>query len=145
MPGWVLSACDDYLKRFPKDFSVSIDEIPPKHRGKNPDIPRLMAEEADAIRKRVHKDHRLVALDVKGKTFSTEQLAESLDQFQSNGQNIALIIGGADGIAPDLLAECEQSWSLSKLTFPHPLVRVLIVEQLYRAHSILIGHPYHRA
>lgn len=145
MPGWVLSACADYLKRFPKDYSLQIEEIPAKHRGKNPDIPRLMQEEADAIRGRIAKNYIPIALDVLGKAISTEQLAQSLENYQMDSQNISLIIGGADGISADLLAECREKWSLSKMTFPHPLARVILTEQLYRAVSIINNHPYHRA
>lgn len=145
MPGWVTTAWDDYVKRFPKEITLQLDEIAPKHRGKNPDIPRLMKEEADAIRKRLIKDHTLIALDVKGQALSTEQLAQNLENFQSQSENVSIIIGGADGIDPTLLQACTHTWSLSKMTFPHPLARIVLIEQLYRAQSILNNHPYHRA
>jgi len=92
----------------------------------------------------VPKGSRIVALDVEGKAWSTPQLARQLDGWMQGGRNIAILVGGPEGFDPACLAAAEQRWSLSPLTFPHPLVRIIVAEQLYRAHSLLQGHPYHR-
>ena len=92
----------------------------------------------------IGKGDRVIALDVKGKAWSTEQLARNLDEWRMSGANYSLLIGGPDGLAPECLALAEAKWSLSALTLPHPLVRILVIEQLYRAYSILHNHPYHK-
>ena len=92
----------------------------------------------------IGKGDRVIALDVKGKAWSTEQLARNLDEWRMSGANYSLLIGGPDGLAPECLALAEAKWSLSSLTLPHPLVRILVIEQLYRAYSILHNHPYHK-
>lgn len=144
MPSWVTEGVAEYQKRLPRDFPVEWIEIPPaKRQGESAD--RLMAKEADAIRKHLKADDRLVALDVRGTTVSTEQMAACFADWQMDGRNLALIIGGPDGIDPALLRESEARWSFGRITLPHPLVRVVLAEQLYRAWSINAQHPYHRA
>ena len=145
MPKWVQEANADFLKRFPSDFSVKIIEVPAAVRSKQGTPELYKRKEAKAIRAALPKNALLVCLDVLGKSVSTEQLAAKLDDLKLGGRPIAMIIGGPDGIAADLLAEADLKVSLSALTLPHPLVRVLLVEQLYRVWSILAGHPYHRA
>ncbi len=92
----------------------------------------------------IGKGDRVVALEVGGKNWSTEQLAEQAENWQMSGQNVSLLVGGPDGLAPECLAQADQKWSLSGLTLPHPLVRILLAEQIYRAWSIIQGHPYHK-
>lgn len=144
MPSWVYDVSKEYIKRFGQDLKFQIDEISPPHRGKNPDIPRLMDEEAKLILAKQLKGSILVTLDVKGKTLSTENLSTQLEIWMQSGRDVSFIIGGADGIAPSILTKADASISLSKMTFPHPLARVVTIEQLYRAYSIIHNHPYHR-
>lgn len=145
MPAWVIQGCDDYLKRLPRDLRISTVEVPLIKRGKNPDIQRIVRDESRKVLGLVPAGCSLVALDVRGKKLSTEALAESLNNWMQQGQDIAIVIGGPDGQSDELLQQADQTLSLSGMTFPHPLVRIIIVEQLYRAWSILNNHPYHRA
>ena len=104
-----------------------------------------MLEEATAIERRLKPQELMVVLDVEGKVISTETIAETLATWQSDGLKIAFVIGGPDGLHPSLKAKAGARWSLGRITLPHPLVRVILAEQLYRAWSINAGHPYHRA
>ncbi len=144
MPAWVEQGYAEYAKRLPADCALELVEISPGHRAKNTSKEKAMQQEADALRKAIRPQDHVVALDVKGHTWSTEQLAEQLHGWRMQGGDVALLIGGPDGMTPDILALARQRWSLSALTLPHPLVRVLLAEQLYRAWSILQGHPYHK-
>lgn len=144
MPAWVNDGVTEYAKRLPREFQVSWTEVPPaKRQGELPD--KLKAREAQAIRRQLKQDDRLVALDVQGTPVSTEDMARKFESWQMDGRDVAILIGGPDGIAPDLLADAEARWSLGRITLPHPLVRVVLAEQLYRAWSINAQHPYHRA
>lgn len=145
MPTWVTEGYSEYAQRMPAECRLELNEFELPKRGKNPDIARLMNQEAQMIESAIKSNERLVALDVLGKAWSTEQLAKQMQHWMQDGRDVALIIGGPDGISPELLQKCEQRWSLSALTMPHPLVRIVVAESLYRAHSILINHPYHRA
>ncbi len=144
MPAWVEEGVDTYRKRLPRDFSLEIEEISLGQRGKNADITKARAQEAQRIRDRLRGDEYLVALEVKGKPWSTEQLASEADAWRMQGRDIALLVGGPDGLEPSLSAMADKTWSLSPLTLPHPLVRIMLAEQLYRAWTLLVGHPYHR-
>lgn len=144
MPSWVTEGYQEYAKRLPHDCALELVEINPGHRGKNTNTAKAMQQEADALAKAIRPGDHVVALDVLGKSWSTEQLSGHLSDWRMNGQDIALIIGGPDGISPHLLAQARQRWSLSALTLPHPLVRVLVAEQIYRAWTLLQGHPYHK-
>ncbi len=144
MPGWVEQGYGDYAKRLPRDFSVEMVELPLGARGKNADLSRAIAKEGEATLAAIGKGDRVIALDVKGKPWSTEQLAEQLAGWRMEGANYSLLIGGPDGLAPECLARADVKWSLSALTLPHPLVRILVIEQLYRAWTILQNHPYHK-
>ncbi|MFW6342172.1 MAG: 23S rRNA (pseudouridine(1915)-N(3))-methyltransferase RlmH [Halothiobacillaceae bacterium] len=144
MPDWVQSGFEEYARRLPRTCRVLLHEVAPGRRGKNADIDRAVREEADRIEAVLPDNALVVALDVRGRALSTEQLAERLDDWLQGGRDIALLVGGPDGLHPDLLARAELRWSLSALTFPHPLVRVILAEQLYRAWSVLANHPYHR-
>ncbi|QQD20667.1 23S rRNA (pseudouridine(1915)-N(3))-methyltransferase RlmH [Venatoribacter cucullus] len=144
MPAWVEQGYAEYAKRLPADCALELVEIAPGHRAKNTSKEKAMQQEADALRKAIRPQDFVVALDVKGHAWSTEQLAQQLDGWRMQGGDVALLIGGPDGMTPELLTLARQRWSLSALTLPHPLVRVLLAEQLYRAWSILQGHPYHK-
>ncbi len=144
MPAWVEEGIAEYRKRLPAEFSLEIQEISLAKRGKNADIRRARQQEAEALLKAVPKDDVLVALDVEGRAISTEMLAQKLNEWHMDGRNLSLLIGGPDGLDESCLKQSQQRWSLSAMTLPHPLVRVLLAEQVYRAWSILQGHPYHR-
>ena len=145
MPAWVEQGYQEYAQRMPAEAQLILKEISPGKRGKNADINRIMQDEGQRIQTAIPKNNHVVALDVKGKAWSTEQLAERLGQWMSSGQDVALLVGGPDGLSQDCRDQADEYWSLSPLTFPHPLVRVILAEQLYRAWSVLRNHPYHRA
>jgi len=145
MPSWVQQGYQDYAKRLPRECSLRLVEIPPGKRGKNADIARAVRDEGQRMLAAIPKGARVIALEVDGRTWSTRQLAQQLDSWLAGGQDIALLVGGPEGLAAEARAAAQQTWSLSPLTLPHPLVRVLLSEQIYRAWSILHNHPYHRA
>jgi|SRR5690606_6829761 len=145
MPAWVEAGISEYRKRLPPEIQFDIREIALGKRGKNADIARAMQEEGEAMQAAITPRDRVIALDVRGKSLSTEQLAAKLATWQMEGDDISLLVGGPDGLAPACLDRAAERWSLSALTLPHPLVRVLIAEQVYRAWSINHNHPYHRS
>ncbi|WP_428311932.1 23S rRNA (pseudouridine(1915)-N(3))-methyltransferase RlmH [Hydrocarboniphaga sp.] len=145
MPDWVQTAFDDYVKRLPREVRLELVEIPLATRGKNADIARARQLEGERVLKALPDGVRSVALDERGASWSSVDLADQLKRWQQDGRDVALLVGGPDGHAPDVLKRAEQKWSLSPLTLPHALVRVLIAEQIYRATTLLAGHPYHRA
>lgn len=145
MPDWVTQGYNEYAHRLPAKCSLHLKEIPAEKRSKNSNIKAVMQKEADKLTAAIPNNCRVVALDVKGQAWSTEKLATRLQNWMMGGQDIALLVGGPDGLADELLALAQEKWSLSKLTFPHPLVRVILAEQLYRAFTITENHPYHRA
>ena len=145
MPAWVTEGYQEYAKRLNDDCRLRLVEIPADRRGKHPDIDRAIREEGRRLLAAVPKASRVIALDLKGRAWSTEQLAEQLRTWLAGGTDLSLMIGGPDGLAPECLSRADQAWSLGPLTLPHPLVRVVVAEQLYRAWSILRQHPYHRA
>ncbi|MCE8002487.1 23S rRNA (pseudouridine(1915)-N(3))-methyltransferase RlmH [Billgrantia ethanolica] len=144
MPGWVNEGVEEYRKRLPRDFALEIEEIAPGQRGKNADTAKAVALEAKRIRERLRGDEFVVALEVGGRAWSTERLAQEAESWRLEGREVVLLVGGPDGLAPELSAGADRRWSLSSLTLPHPLVRVILAEQLYRAWTLLVGHPYHR-
>ncbi len=144
MPAWVQAGCKDYSKRLPAELKLSVRELPLIKRGKNADIERIKRDECQALLDAAPKNSRLIALEVSGQAFSTEKLAGYLQDWMQQGQDIAIAIGGPDGFTADFLRQAQMKISLSAMTFPHPLVRVILVEQLYRAWTIVQGHPYHR-
>ena len=144
MPGWVEQGVGEYSKRLPAELKLAIREIPLGRRGKGADIRRAIEAEGKQMLAAVGHRDRVIALDVQGKPWSTEHLAAELRDWQQQGDNISLLVGGPDGLAPECLQRAQQRWSLSALTLPHPLVRILLAEQLYRAWSINMNHPYHR-
>ena len=144
MPSWVTTAYDDYAKRIKGDMQLQMLELPMQKRGKNSNAEQLTEKEGKAILEAIKPGERVVALDVLGKDISTENLACRLKDWQMDGRHVCILIGGPDGLSPEVLSRADEKISLSKLTLPHPLVRVLLSEQLYRAWSINHGHPYHR-
>lgn len=144
MPGWVQTGYLDYAKRFPSSCTLELVEIPAEKRTKNSDIARLIKREGEKMLSLIKPDHRVIALEVNGKSWTTEQLAYHVESWHQSGRNIDLLIGGPEGLATDCLSRADVKWSLSPLTLPHPLVRIVLAEQLYRALTILQGHPYHR-
>ena len=144
MPRWVTEGFEEYAKRMPPELKVEVVELPLGPRGKSQPVARAIAKEGEAMLRAIPADDGAVALDVKGKPWSTEQLAAQLSDWQLSGRNYNLLVGGPDGLAPECLVRADRRWSLSSLTLPHPLVRILLMEQLYRAWSINAGHPYHK-
>ncbi|MEE4245022.1 MAG: 23S rRNA (pseudouridine(1915)-N(3))-methyltransferase RlmH [Kangiellaceae bacterium] len=144
MPGWVDTAYHEYARRLPNSTKLELIEISAAKRGKQADIARIMAKEAAAIEQAIQPSDWIIALDVEGKPWSTPQLATQMEQWQQNGRNISLLIGGPEGLTDQLRQKANQKWSLSSLTLPHPLVRVVVAEALYRAYTLTINHPYHR-
>jgi 23S rRNA (pseudouridine1915-N3)-methyltransferase len=145
MPRWVQEGYQEYAKRLPSECALNLIETAPGHRGKSADVKRTVREEGERMLKAIPKGCRIVALDVGGKAWSTEQLSDQLGQWMGAGPDIALLVGGPEGLAEACLQQADGRWSLSPLTLPHPLVRVVVAEQLYRAWSLLRNHPYHRA
>jgi 23S rRNA (pseudouridine1915-N3)-methyltransferase len=145
VPDWVERGYREYARRMPRECSLVLNEIPLAQRSKSQAIERAMNEEGRRMLSALSDRQRVIALDVSGRSWSTEQLALQLDTWQQDGRDVSLLVGGPDGLAQGCLQRAEQRWSLSPLTLPHPLVRVLVAEQLYRAWSLNAGHPYHRA
>ena len=144
MPGWVDSAFAEYQKRMPREARVRLLEIKPEKRDSGKSAPQIMGLEAVRITAALPKGCYQIVLDEHGKQLNSVALADVLQSWLTGGRDVALIIGGADGLAPEIKARADLTWSLSALTLPHPLVRVILAEQLYRAVSILHHHPYHR-
>ena len=144
MPAWVTQGYEEFARRLPADCALELMEIPAGKRGKNADIARITRDEGERMLAAIPKGAQVIALEVTGKAWSTEQLARELDAWRHDGRDVALLVGGPEGLAPECVVRAEQRWSLSNLTLPHPLVRIVVAEQLYRAWSILHNHPYHR-
>ncbi|WBA15450.1 23S rRNA (pseudouridine(1915)-N(3))-methyltransferase RlmH [Salinivibrio proteolyticus] len=144
MPKWVEQGFAEYQRRFPKDMPLELIEIPAGKRGKNADIARILQKEGEAMLAAVNRGSRIVTLDIPGRPWDTPQLAEQLEKWKLDARDVAILIGGPEGLAPECKAAAEQSWSLSPLTLPHPLVRIVMAESLYRAWSLTTNHPYHR-
>jgi 23S rRNA (pseudouridine1915-N3)-methyltransferase len=144
MPAWVREGVEDYLKRFGGHaLRVSVTEIEAGQRT-GASAKRAMEIEGQRLLAALGKDEYVVALDERGKEMTTQALAAWLADRMQDGRDVALLIGGPDGFAPEVLERAHFKWALSKLTFPHALVRVVLAEQLYRAHTVLSNHPYHR-
>lgn len=144
MPGWVEQGYNEYAKRMPPECRLQLTEIPAAKRGKNSDIPRLNRDEGQRMLAAIPKNSRTVALEVMGKPWSTEKLAKKLSGWLQEGDDIALLVGGPDGLSDECRRAAVEQWSLSPLTLPHPLVRIVLAEQIYRAWTVLKNHPYHR-
>lgn len=145
MPDWVNTAWDDYAKRLPADWSVVLREVKPEARTTGKTAPQMMVAEAKRIAAAIPDQALCIALDEHGKDLHTQKFAEQLSKWHDDSRTVAILIGGPDGLDPALKASCSGLIRLSSMTMPHPLVRVVLIEQVYRAWSILVNHPYHRA
>ncbi len=144
MPDWVEKGYQEYARRFPKEMQLELVEINAGKRGKNADIKRILQKEGELTLAAIPKGNKIVTLEVTGKPWTTPQLAKEMTKWQLDARNISLLIGGPEGLAPECIKRSEQRWSLSALTLPHPLVRIIVAESLYRAFTLTINHPYHR-
>lgn len=144
MPSWVEDGYADYAKRLKSLLKVELVELPLAKRGKNADASQAMAVESEAIQKHLRSNEKVVVLDVLGKPISTQLLSGKLSDWQMEGSDIALIIGGPDGLDVSINKLSHEQWSLSRMTLPHPMVRLVLIEQLYRGLMINHNHPYHR-
>ena len=144
MPKWVREAYEDYITRLGSGLKVSLVEIEPGPRSAGRPPQKAMEAEAQKLLGALRKDEYVVALDERGAEMTTRELAAWLKARMQDGRDLAFLVGGPDGFAPEVVARSDFKWSLSRLTFPHALVRVVLAEQLYRAHGVLANHPYHR-
>lgn len=129
---------------FNDGIQLKLVEIPLTRRNKSSDLARIMEKEASLIKEAIPNGARIIALDIGGKSFSSEELATKISNMQQISSHFCFLIGGPEGFAQETLALCDERWSLSKLTLPHPLVRIILLETLYRAWSIINNHPYHK-
>ena len=144
MPIWVDTAFIEYSKRLPKNINFNLTEITPANRNKNRNSDESKKIEEKKINAVISSDDLVIALDVKGKLISSLSLSKKLNTWIDNQQQISILIGGADGLSSSIKKTADEIWSLSEMTLPHGLVRIIIIEQLYRAWSIISNHPYHR-
>lgn len=143
-PPWVVQGYQSFAKRLPPECALSLVQIATAKRGKGVPVQRAVEREGERMRAAVPRGARVVALDERGAQWTTGQLAHRLEEWLAGGQDMALLVGGPDGLAPPCRDCAHETWSLSSLTLPHALVRIIVAEQLYRAWSLLRGHPYHR-
>jgi 23S rRNA (pseudouridine1915-N3)-methyltransferase len=144
MPSWVDKGFQEYIRRLPKELSLNLIEVAGVKHTKNLKSQQILEREGQQILAAIPANNFVIALDVAGKSFSTEDLAMQLQKWRENARDISLLVGGSEGLSDECLNRADLRWSLSPLTFPHLLVRVIVAEQLYRASCILSGHPYHR-
>ena len=144
MPGWVCAGFDDYARRMPREAAIELIEVKAEPRTSGKTVPAMMAAEAARIEAALPARCRRVILDERGRDTTTRNLAERLEHWLGDGEDVALLIGGPDGLDPALKASAQESLRLSSLTLPHAMVRPLLAEALYRAWSVLNNHPYHR-
>jgi 23S rRNA (pseudouridine1915-N3)-methyltransferase len=144
MPAWVQQAWTEYARRMPRELSLDLKEIPLAKRARNADVNRLCAEESAALLAAVPAGFRTIALDERGRQWTTLELAGRLEDWMREERGVGFLIGGPDGLSPECRSRALDTWALGPLTLPHPLVRVILAEQLYRAWSITRNHPYHR-
>lgn len=145
MPAWVTDGYQEYAKRLPRECQLILQEITPAKRGKTGHPAQWKQQEGERLLQAIPEQHHVVALEVTGKSWSTEQLATQMANWQQDGRDVSLLVGGPDGLDEPCRQRADQLWSLSPLTLPHPIARVVLAEQLYRAWTVLQNHPYHRA
>ena len=145
MPGWVQQAWQEYARRFPRGMTLQLKEIPLAKRSRNADIAALQEAEGAALLAAVPQGHRIVALDEDGKQWSTRELAGQLENWMREEHGVCFLVGGPDGLPRSCRSQAHNVWSLGRLTLPHPMVRALLAEQLYRAWTVTQNHPYHRS
>jgi len=144
MPAWIDSAFNEYSKRFPKNINFNLIEIMPAKRSKNTNAEKLRKIEEEKINEVLADNSFVIALDEKGELKNSRELSMELQTWIDNNQHVSIIIGGPDGLSSSIKNKVNKIWSLSKMTLPHSLVRIIIIEQIYRAWSIINHHPYHR-
>jgi 23S rRNA (pseudouridine1915-N3)-methyltransferase len=144
MPAWVQAAWKEYSRRFPRGMSLELKEIPLAKRSKNAVVKSLRSTEGAALLAAVPDGHRVIALDERGKQWSTPELASQMENWMREERGVCFLVGGPDGLAEDCREQAQNVWSLGRLTLPHPMVRTILIEQLYRAWTITQNHPYHR-
>ncbi|HTL14020.1 MAG TPA: 23S rRNA (pseudouridine(1915)-N(3))-methyltransferase RlmH [Thermomonas sp.] len=144
-PAWVAEGFADYRKRLSHWLPLELVEVAPGVRGKGRDTARAMADEGARVLAALPKNAHVVALEGRGRMHSSEQLAGRLEHWRGQGRDLAFLVGGPEGHAPEVVARADEQWSLGPLTLPHMLVRLVLAEQLYRAATLLANHPYHRA
>ncbi len=144
MSAWVNTGWQEYQKRLPAEYKLQLTEIAALKRSKSANLNQIKEKEGDALIAAMPKGSLVIALDEHGREWTTHELAQQLEKWRANWPQVSLLIGGPEGLSHNCLQQAQTTWSLSKLTLPHPLVRVVVAEQLYRAWSILAGHPYHR-
>lgn len=144
MPSWITDGFNEYTKRMPREAKIELIEIKPEPRTTGKTVAQIMEAEAQRIQTALPKDVLRIVLDERGKHWTTRQLTDQMTTWLSGGRDVAFIIGGADGLHETIRASANQLLALSAMVLPHGMVRVLLAEQLYRAHSLLNNHPYHR-
>ena len=145
MPSWVTTGYEEYAKRMPRECALRLVEIPPGNRQKSRTTEQAREEEGRQMLAALPRDCLVIALEVTGKAWTTETLAAQLTDWLGSGRDVAMLVGGPDGLSRACLDRADRCWSLSSLTFPHALVRVIVAEQVYRAWTLTQGHPYHRS
>jgi 23S rRNA (pseudouridine1915-N3)-methyltransferase len=145
VPGWVGQGYEDFARRLPPECRLLLTEVAAPRRSKGAEVARLRALEGERLLAALPRGACTVALDVRGAAWDTAQLAARLADWMQAGRDVALLVGGPDGLAPACLQRADAVWSLSALTLPHALVRIVVAEQIYRAWTVYKGHPYHRA
>lgn len=145
MPDWVSAGYGEYARRLPRECTLHLVELPAGRRGKGRSVQQARADEGRRMLAALPRDCTVIALDEHGVNWTTAVLAQRLGEWFGSGRDVALLVGGPDGLDETCLARADLCWSLSGLTFPHALVRVLLAEQLYRAWTLTTGHPYHRS
>lgn len=145
MPAWVQEGWQDYARRLPRELALELREIPLGRRGRNAPVDKLRAVEGAALLAAVPQGHRVIALDERGRQWSTQDLADRLQEWMREEHGVGFLVGGPDGLSEECRGAARDTWALGRLTLPHPLVRIILAEQLYRAWSITRNHPYHRA
>lgn len=144
MPSWVAQGIDEYVRRMPKECQVKFVELPLGQRVKSKNIKQAMQQEEKSILAAIPDNVQIIALEVTGRNWSTEVLSNKMQDWMQSGKDVALLVGGPDGMTQACLDKAQEKWSLSNLTLPHPLVRIVLAEQLYRALMVIKNHPYHK-
>ena len=144
MPGWVELGYQEYAKRLGSELQLHLHELSPEKRGKSADVKRIIQKEGERMLQAIPTNCDVIALDREGQLLSTEMLAEKLQSWLGAGRDLALLIGGPEGMSAQCLQRAQLRLSFSPMTFPHPLIRIILAEQIYRAYSILKHHPYHK-
>ena len=144
MPSWVTQGVDEYLRRMPSECQVKIVELPLGQRVKSKNIKQAMLQEEKSILAAIPNNALVIAMEVKAKIWSTELLSEKMQDWMQSGKDVALLVGGPDGMTQTCINKAVDKWSLSNLTLPHPLVRIVLAEQLYRGLMVIKNHPYHK-